>query len=93
MDKKGNYKLLTAGLLLSLLIFGPLNTGATEGRLSSAHCGADEAVTFIFFRTAAQLEPVGSMTVSSCAASTSSTAWGTESPFYAVSCQPERTCE
>ncbi len=93
MRNKGNNKVATLCLLLSLIILGASSAWAAQSRPPSIECAPGEEAKITFFRTTAQLEPVGGMTASACTGGSASDSWGVQSQFYRVSCRPETTCD
>ncbi len=76
------------GLVIVLLFstMGLLFTGESQADPAPALCAPNEAVTTIYYRTAAQLEPVGGMSMPGCGATQPNFVWGITSPYSVKTC-------
>ncbi len=93
MQHKLSRTLLALGSAILFSTTGFLLTERSEARSAPAVCALNEDAATIYFRTAAQLEPVGGSYVSGCGAPSPNMDWGSTSPYFSMSCNPSAHCD
>lgn len=93
MQHKLSRILLALGSALLFSTAGLLLAGKSEARPAPAACAPNEETSTIYYRTTAQLEPVGGSISPGCDFSFPNVAWGSISPYYSMTCSPNANCE